>query len=141
MNIQEQINTYITGQPEPKSSDMQNLHKIILQVLPECKVWFIDGKNAENQIIANPNIGYGSYTIRYTNGTSKEFYQIGMSANTAGISIYIMGIKDKKYLPETYGKTIGKASVSGYCIKFKTLKDINIDILEAAMRSGTEQGL
>lgn len=141
MNIQEQINTYITGQPEPKSSDMQNLHKIILQVLPECKVWFMDGKNTENQIIANPNIGYGSYTIRYSNGTSKEFYQIGMSANTAGISIYIMGIKDKKYLPETYGKTIGKASVSGYCIKFKTLKDINIDILEEAMRSGTEQGL
>jgi len=101
----------------------------------------MDGKNAENQIIANPNIGYGSYTIRYSNGTSKEFYQIGMSANTAGISIYIMGIKDKKYLPETYGKTIGKASVSGYCIKFKTLKDINIDILEAAIRSGTEQGL
>lgn len=141
MDIQEQVNTYITDQPEPKSSDMQDLHKIILQVLPECKLWFLDGKNTENQIIANPNIGYGSYTIRYTNGTNKEFYQIGMSANTAGISIYIMGIKDKTFLSETYGKIIGKASVSGYCIKFKTLKDINIDILEAAMRSGTEQGL
>ena len=50
-----------------------------------------------------------------------------------------MGIEDKKYLPETYGKTIGKASVTGYCIKFKTLKDINIDTLEAAIRDGVEQ--
>ena len=45
-----------------------------------------------------------------------------------------MGLKDKKYLPETYAKTIGKANVSGYCIKFKTLKDINTTILETAIR-------
>jgi hypothetical protein len=141
MNTQEQINYYITSQPESKRTDMEDLHRIILQALPECKLWFLDGKNTENQTIANPNIGYGSYTIKYANGTSKEFYRIGMSTNTTGISIYIIGIKDKSYLPETYGKTIGKASVSGYCIKFKTLKDINIDILEAAIRSGAEQEL
>ncbi|MGB8491064.1 MAG: hypothetical protein WCE64_08395, partial [Bacteroidales bacterium] len=60
-------------------------------------------------------------------------------ANTTGISVYIMGIKDKKYLPATYGKNLGKASVTGYCIKFKTLKDINIDTLEVAIRDGVEQ--
>ena len=69
----------------------------------------------------------------------REFYQIGMSANTTGISIYILGIKDKTYLAQTYGEKLGKASVTGYCIKFKTLKDINIDILEAAIRYGVEQ--
>ncbi len=51
---------------------------------------------------------------------------------------YILGIKDKKYLAQTYGEKLGKASVSGYCIKFKTLKDININILEAAIRYGFE---
>jgi hypothetical protein len=61
-----------------------------------------------------------------------------MSANTTGISIYILGIKDKKYLPQTYGKEIGKGSVTGYCIKFNNLNDINIDILEAAIRDGVE---
>jgi hypothetical protein len=71
--------------------------------------------------------------LKYSNGTTKEFYKIGLSANTTGISVYIMGIEDKKYLLETYGSTIGKASISGYCIKFKTLKDINIDVLEAAI--------
>ena len=50
-----------------------------------------------------------------------------------------MGIQDKKYLPETDQETIGKASVTGYCIKFKALKDINIDILETAIRDGVEQ--
>jgi hypothetical protein len=138
MNIQEQIENYITSQPESKRSDMQELHRIMLQVLPGCKLWFLDGKNSENKIVSNPNIGYGFYTIKYANGTTREFYQIGMSANTTGISIYIIGIEDKTYLAQTYGKQLGKASVTGYCIKFKALKDINIDILEAAIRYGVE---
>lgn len=138
MNIQKQIKEYITSQPEPKRSDMQELHRIILEVMPACKLWFLDGKNSENKTVSNPNIGYGSYSIKYADGTTREFYQIGMSANTTGISVYILGIIDKKYLAQTYGKKIGKASVSGYCIKFKTIKDINIDILQAAILYGVE---
>src|SRR5690606_31436946 len=133
MDIEEQIKEYISGQPEPKRSEMEALHNIILQVMPTCKLWFLDGKNSENKIVSNPNIGYGFYTIKYADGTTKEFYQIGLCANKTGISVYILGIEDKKYLSETYGKLLGKASVTGYCIKFKTLKDINIDILEAAI--------
>ena len=139
MNVQEQIKKYITGQPEPKRSDMQALHVLISQVLPEGKLWFLDGKDSENKTVSNHNIGYGSHTIKYTDGTTREFYQIGISANKTGISVYILGIKDKKYLAQTYGNKLGKASVTGYCIRFKTLKDINIDVLEAAIRYGVEQ--
>ena len=138
MNIKEQIKEYIASQPEPKRSDMQALHRIILHAMPACKLWFMDGKNSENKTVSNPNIGYGVRTIKYADGKTKEFYQIGFSANKSGISVYILGIEDKKYLTQTYGKKLGKASVSGYCIKFKTLKDINIDVLEAAIRSGLE---
>src|SRR3954471_1343498 len=133
MNIQEQIEKYITSQPEPKRSDMQELHRIILEVMPACKLWFLDGKNSENKTVSNPNIGYGFYTIRYADGTTREFYQIGLSANTAGISVYILGLKDKAYLANKYAKNLGKASVTGYCIKFKRLRDIKIDILEEAI--------
>lgn len=139
MSIQEQIRKYIDSQSEPKRADIEALHQRILQALPACKLWFLDGKDGKGKVVSNPNIGYGLQTIKYADGKTKEFYQIGISANTTGISVYIMGIEDKKYLPETYGKTIGKASVTGYCIKFKTLKDINIDTLEAAIRDGVEQ--
>ena len=138
MNIEAQIKNYITSQPEPKQSDMQALHRIILQLMPVCKLWFLDGKNSEGKTVSNPNIGYGVHTIKYADGTTREFYQIGISANTTGISVYILGIEDKKYLARAYGKKLGKASVSGYCIKFKTLKDIDINILEAAIRYGFE---
>jgi hypothetical protein len=138
MNIKEQIKEYINSQPEPKRSEMQELHRTIIQAIPACKLWFLDGKDDKGKIVSNPNIGYGSYTIKYADGTTREFYQIGLSANTTGISVYIMGIKDKTYLARTYGKKIGKASVTGYCIKFKTLKDINMNILEEAIRYGVE---
>jgi hypothetical protein len=136
MSIQEQIKKYIASQPEPKGSEMQELHRITLQVLPGCKLWFSNGKNSEGKTVSNPNIGYGLYTIKYADGTTREFYQIGLSGNKTGISVYILGIKDKTYLAKTYGKKLGKASVSGYCIKFKTLKDININILKEAIRYG-----
>jgi len=138
MNVQEQIEQYISSQPEPKRSDMQTLHMHIRGILPEGKLWFDDGKNDENKVVSNPNIGYGSYTIKYADGKTRAFFQIGMSANTTGISVYVLGIKDKTYLAQTYGKEIGKASVTGYCIKFKNLKDINLNILEAAIRYGVE---
>ena len=138
MSVKEQIKNYITGHPEPKRSDMQALHERILQVLPNGKLWFLDGKDEKGKTVSNPNIGYGLYTIKYADGTTKEFYQIGLSANTTGISVYVMGLKDKTYLPNTYGKKLGKASVTGYCIKFKTIKDINLDTLEEAIRYGVE---
>jgi hypothetical protein len=138
MNVQEQIKKYIASQPEPKRSDMQVLHDIILQVMPGCKLWFLDGKNEEGKTVSNPNIGYGSHTMKYADGATREFYQIGLSGNKTGISVYIIGIEDKKYLAQTFGKELGKASVTGYCIRFKTLKDINADVLEAAIRFGFE---
>ena len=140
MTVQEQIEAYITSQPEPKSSDMRVLHRTILEAMPACKLWFLDGKNSENKTVSNPNIGYGLQTRKYADGKKREFYQIGLSANTTGISVYILGIEDKKYLAQTYGEKLGKASVSGYCIKFKSLKNINIDVLAAAIRDGVVSG-
>jgi hypothetical protein len=127
MNLQERIKEYIATQPEPKRSEMQRLHHIVLALMPTCKLWFLDGKDEKGKTVSNPNIGYGSQIVKYANGKTKEFYQIGISANTTGISVYIMEVNDKKYLTQTFGHELGKASVTGYCIKFKTLTDIEID--------------
>ena len=139
MDIQKQIAEYIATQPEPKRGEMQELHRIILALMPACRLWFLDGKDEKGKTVSNPNIGYGSQTIQYAKGKTRDFYQIGISANTTGISVYIMGIDDRKHLAQTFGKQLGKASVTGYCIKFKTLTDIKIDVLKAAIQYGIGQ--
>lgn len=138
MTVQSEIKKHIATHSGPKRDEMQALHQLVLKAAPECKLWFFDGKNGDSRTVSNPTIGYGSHTIKYAGGKTREFFQVGLSANKTGISVYILGIEDKKYLSRTYGKKLGKASVTGYCIKFKTLKSINIGTLEEAIRFGFE---
>jgi hypothetical protein len=130
MNVQEQIDRYITDQSQPKRVELEDLHRRIVGMSPNCKLWFLDGKNEEGRVVSNPSIGYGSMTRGYANGERREFYRVGVSANTSGISIYIIGLDDKRYLSDTYGNRLGKAKITGYCIRFRSTKDVAIDTLE-----------
>lgn len=132
------IDAYIAGQPEAKRRDMQTLHALILATMPGCRLWFLDGKDETGKTVSNPNIGYGLHVLTYADGKTRDFYRIGLSANTSGISVYIMGLADKTWLARTYGATLGKASVTGYCLRFKALKDIDIDVLQTAIRESAE---
>ena len=136
MEVQEQINDHIASLPSPKRADMQTLHQMILAQASVLRLWYLDGKNAEGKVVSNPNIGYGTRHMPTAKEGQREFYRVGISGNTTGISVYIMGIEDKQYLANTFGKDLGKASITGYCIKFKALKDINLAILEEVVRFG-----
>jgi hypothetical protein len=118
---------------------MEELHRSVQRLMPGARLWFLSGKDETGKTVSNPNIGYGVRTTTYADGRTKEFYQIGVSANTTGISVYILGLPDKTYLARTYGSELGKARVTGYLIRFKTLDDIDADVLEAAIRDGIEQ--
>lgn len=130
------IQSYLSSLPDARRADMEALHTRILQMMPGSRVWFLDGKDETGKIVSNPQIGYGTQTRKYADGKTKELYQIGISANSTGISVYIMGLEDKTYLPDTYSQILGKATVTGYCIKFRKLDDIHLPILEAAIRDG-----
>lgn len=136
MTVEKQIEGHIASLPEAKGNDMRVLHELIFKAMPETKLWFDEGKDNAGKTVTNPTIGYGSFTIKYAGGKTREFFQVGISANATGISVYIMGLEDKTYLPKTFGDSIGKAKVTGYCIRFNKLKDINTDILELAIKQG-----
>jgi len=136
MSVRTQIAGYLAAQPKRKRGDMQTLHDMMLRLMPDGRLWFLDGRDEDGRTVSNPNIGYGVRTIVYADGRTREFYQIGLSANTTGISVYIMGLDDKAYLAETYGDALGKATVTGYCIKFSALRNIDLAVLEAAVRDG-----
>ena len=136
MNVNIQINHYIDSLTEEKRKDILAVHNHIIQLFPQIKLWFEDGKDLNGQTVCNPNIGYGEQEILYANGKSKSFFRLSISANTSGISIYFIGEKDKTYLNKTFGDKIGKAKITGYCIKFKKLKDLELDTLTKAIKYG-----
>jgi hypothetical protein len=140
MDVSEQVEDYLASQPEAKQADLRRLHAHMQARFPACRFWFVDGTNDDGKVVANPNIGYGVHTIRYADGSSREFYRVGLSATTTGISVYVLGLDDKTYLARTYGPSIGKASVTGYCIRFRRLSAIDLEVLQAAIEHGMELG-
>lgn len=140
METKDQISAYINAQSPAKSAELQELHDYFLKLMPGTKLWFLDGRNEVGKIVSNPNIGYGSLLMKMAGGKTKAFYQFGLSANTTGISIYVMGLKDKNYLKEEYSAKLGKAQVSGYCIKFRSLKDIHLPVVGELVRDILTQG-
>ena len=130
MGVHEQIDRYIADQSPAKSAELRDLHQRILAISPDAQLWFLDGRNDDGKVVSNPNIGYGSATLSYAGGDTRAFYRIGLSANTSGLSVYVMGLKDKTYLSQTYGSRLGKAKITGYCISFRSVRDVDLDVLE-----------
>lgn len=133
-----QIKQHLAALPEPKQADVRALHALIRKAAPKARLWFSDGKDERGRVVTNPTIGYGLLSKSLADGKVRASFRIGLSANATGISMYILGLDDKTLLARTYGKTIGKATISGggYCIRFKSLKEIDTEVLLAAVRHG-----
>jgi hypothetical protein len=54
MNVKEQIANYIASQPEPKRSDVQELHRVLLQVSPKFSYGFWMAKIARAKLFPTP---------------------------------------------------------------------------------------
>lgn len=136
MNVQDQIEQYLSSLDTMKQRDLRQLHQFVLQEFPGIRCWFLDGKNASGKIISNPNIGYGETKLKYKDGSHRVFYQVGLSATLKGLSVYMMGLSDKSSLSREFATRIGKATITGYCIQFKNLEQINLLVLQQAICFG-----
>ena len=72
---------------------MRELHRLILELMPACKLWFLDGKNSdfvpdEGFIWTNRKGGYGKHDIWITTKRESEYEwkaptNIGENINTS----------------------------------------------------------
>ncbi len=131
METKEQITSYLTTLPSHKGSELSELYQMILVKMGEPFLQFFDGKNEEGKVIANPTIGFGKCRLNYANGSFQDSFRLGISSNATGISIYITGLKDKNILQEKFGNRLGKAKITGYCVRFKKLGDLDKTVLAA----------
>jgi hypothetical protein len=136
MNIYDQIQEYIDYLPDSYRQDMQLLHQSILDLMPAHNLWFIDGKNEQGKMISAPRIGYGSFLKKHKDGTATELYQIGLSVNAKGMSVYIMDPKKYPFSTSLFGDKIGAALIQSNYIRFKSLEHIDLNVLFEAVRYG-----
>lgn len=123
---------YIANVEEPKRSELQLLHDLVREILPDF----------EPVMISN-FMGYGPFEYQ---GKSKScagtWFRVGLSANKTGISIYICAGDANGYFPEQANDRLGKASVGKSCIRFKKLADINLDtVKELLVKTKTAESM
>ena len=82
----------IDGLPEPRQSQMQHLHDVILDALP--------GDRRARDRLFGPLIGYGWYAYSNSKGPAGEWFSVGLANRKAYISLYAMGKRDGRYLVE-----------------------------------------
>lgn len=118
---------YFDQIPEPRKSDIKFLDNLIQKVLPgmERKMW-------------NSVIGYGSYHYKYKTGREGDWFIVGLASQKNYISLYICAVKNGKYVAETYKDKFPKASIGKSCIRFKNIKDIDLDILKKVVKEGAD---
>jgi hypothetical protein len=57
VNAQAQIDRYIVAQDPPKRDDIEAIQRLILAAAPNCKLWFLDGRDSDAEIRGRQNPG------------------------------------------------------------------------------------
>ncbi|MEY5002043.1 MAG: hypothetical protein RLZZ211_2079 [Bacteroidota bacterium] len=131
------MHTFLHHFPDAKQLELQELMQLVAKVAPQEKAAFYDGKDKEGKVVTNPALGIGNYLHHFSDGRVEQMYRIGISPNATGFSIYVLGLKDKEILKTRFANSLGKAKVTGYCIKFKSLKDLDekivLDLIKFAL--------
>jgi len=109
---------YLDGLPEPRRSELKQLHRLITWTAPKLKARVWSGM-----------IGYGSYHYRYASGREGDWFVVGLSSRKDYISFYSCLSDGKKYVAELYKKDLPQADIGKSCIHFKRLADVDLRVL------------
>lgn len=74
-------------------------------------------------------IGYGAGDYTRPNGTTVDWFMVGLALQKNYISVYINAVEDRQYLSEKYGTGIGKVKVGKSSLSFQGVEDIDVDKL------------
>lgn len=83
---------HIDSLAEPRRSQMQHLHDLILATEPGMDVRVLD--------YSGGMIGYGWYAYSNSKGPAGDWFSVGLANRKSYISLYSMGMRDGGYLVE-----------------------------------------
>jgi uncharacterized protein YdhG (YjbR/CyaY superfamily) len=116
---------YISMVDEPRRSEIQKLHNLIRETVPDLKPFIISGM-----------IGYGLYHYKSASGREGDWAIVGLASQKNYISVYVCATDGKQYVAEKYKKALPKASIGKSCIRFKKTDNIDLDVLKKILREG-----
>ena len=116
--------------PEPRRSQMQHLHDVILDALPGIEVRVIR--------YSGPVIGYGWYEYSNSKGPAGDWFAVGLASRKSYISLYAMGTRDGRYMVETSDRFPG-TKTGRSCINITKPESIDDDAVRDLARESWDQ--
>lgn len=124
---------YLASLPEPRRSQMQHLHEVILDALPDIDVglWDYGG---------SPVIGYGSYEYSNSKGPQGRWFSVGLANRKSYISLYSMGAApDGGYLVEAIHDRFPGTKIGRSCLNITDPERIDDEAIRDLARRTWEQ--
>lgn len=104
----DQAQAHIESLPEPRRSQMQRLHDILLDALPQADVRMWD--------YGGPLIGYGTYTYSNSRGPVGPWFSVGLASRKSYISLFSMAMGAGGYLVEAMHDRFPRTKIGRSCI-------------------------
>ena len=126
---------YLASLPADVGADMTALHELIKASLPghpTCLWGGVFWGGSEQTII-----GYGDMSYVRSDKKLVEWFLVGLARQKNYYSVYVNAADGRRYLAEAYADRLGKAKVGKSSITFRTLADVDLDVLsELIERAG-----
>jgi uncharacterized protein YdhG (YjbR/CyaY superfamily) len=120
---------YISQVDEKRRDDVQRLHDLVREVVPELEPTMEFGM-----------LGYGKFHYKYASGREGDWMKIGIANNKRYISLYCCAADEKGYVAERYRGRLPKANIGKSCVRFKRLSDLDEDTLKELIRETAAAG-
>lgn len=124
---EESVDAWLEALNDPRADDVREIDALISEVFAgDSRVLWV-GKfwGGTDQTI----IGYGDMYQPRSKGDPVHWFVVGLALQKANISLYVNAAKDGSYLSKLYEPRLGKVKVGSASIGFKTLADIDREVL------------
>jgi hypothetical protein len=123
-------------QPEIRD-DMRQLDHLISEVMADETRTLWEGVfwGGSDQTI----IGYGDFSSTDSKGKTVDWFKVGLAAQKNYLSIYVNAADTDGYLVKKYENRLGKVKVGSASIGFKSVGDIDLDVLRELIQTAKEQ--
>ena len=121
------VDDYIQDLPDDRRDMVRAVHERVRAAVPDLEVRMWDRF-----------IGYRAYHYRYASGREGDWFPIGLANNKRYVSLYLCAVDEDGYLAEANADRLGKVDVGKSCIRFKTLDDLNLDVVDELCRRAAE---
>lgn len=126
---------YLASLPAEIGCDMTALDARIRAALPgrsRCLWEGVFWGGSEQRII-----GYGDLSYVRSDKKWVEWFLVGLARQKSYYSVYVNAVEGRRYVAEAYADRLGKAKVGKSSISFRSLADIDLDVLsELIERAG-----